>query len=99
MGTCLRRVLVCPLFQFTWGECAHKREDDAIGGGAFRRLRSDNGESRTNEALIVGEKLFEHLIESGIEIIAHVVFAMVDLPFDTVDFFMPDLGQGADQFE
>lgn len=48
---------------------------------------------------VVGEELFKHLIEGGVKIVADVVFAMVDPPFDTLNFVVSDFGQGSDELE
>lgn len=48
---------------------------------------------------VVGEELFKDLIEGGVKIVADVVFAMVDAPFDTLNFVVSDFGQGTDELE
>ncbi len=48
---------------------------------------------------VIGEELFKHFVQSGIEIAGDVVIAVIDLPFDRVNFVVSYFGQRADQLE
>ncbi len=56
-------------------------------------------ESSASQLSVIGEELFKHFVERGIEIAGDVVFAMIDLPFDRVNFFVSYFGQRANEFE
>ncbi len=58
-----------------------------------------NGLGPASQLSVIGEELFKHFVERGIEIAGDVVIAVIDLPSDTVHFVVSYFGQGADQLE
>ena len=48
---------------------------------------------------VFGKKLFEHLVEGGVEIGVYIVLAVIDAASDVFDFFVTYLGQRTDEFQ